>query len=622
MWGLFASTRYVEGLEGKLEEIVVPEAPPGEEAFFEHGDEDPSADEVPVLQDGGEGAAPECDEGDDDADGGEVEGMGLDIEMDGSVAAHVRNDLVGCTEEGRLEPTTALPTTTVSWAQTGEDFLETMLGQGTVAKLLGANPVSRSGGSFGLPFVSQLIAIGRSQVRTEPLRSKDPFWLFDVVHHPFPQPPSPRPAPSTDDDPPRVRTLLCELLEKRLRSEAQAGSGCLTSAIVAGIYDCIRLRVFFDRLANRLGTLLLHAFEETAKLPKAQRSAAYLITRKIALWGSLDLRNDLAVISAYLLAHKSTSQLGDRKLDTEDLVKELAFGVGDVFAARSLPPWERARAEGVDIPLIALPVQKLGNKGEEATFYLGGVLIHNAHDLLVRWATAAGKTIRKCLKENPEGTWPSKPAQKTMAAALAKLHVTLMLMKVVSSGLLTLPRATFRVKDPRSAVQKMQDKGGLMWPASGLKDIIRRMLDKCRQCMAFAREPQSTASHLDDIMKMMLSTVGAESASFVKLVTTPIRAPVRTAVPDPLWVAHIGRPGYRDPNPDRWGPNAFTGSSWLADDVYEEYAAKLFKPVATSLVNSKRGQLLAILQAAWTPEGRAAQSKAKAGTRTALAHNA
>ena len=41
-----------------------------------------------------------------------------------------------------------------------------------------------------------------------------------------------------------------------------------------------------------------------------------------------------------------------------------------------------------------------------------------------------------------------------MAAALAKLHVTLMLMQVVSSGLLTLPRATFRVKDSRSAVHR------------------------------------------------------------------------------------------------------------------------------------------------------------------------
>ena len=210
-----------------------------------------------------------------------------------------------------------------------------------------------------------------------------------------------------------------------------------------------------------------------------------------------------------------------------------------------------------------------------------------------------------------------------MTGALQKLHVALCLQRVINSGLVTLPRGTFRRHDPRSFEQRMNDRGGLLWPTPPLQAIFAKMLEAVRSWMAFACTDIGRGMNINSILDKMLGQVEAASPDFQDLVTLPMRQPHRPQAPVISTVARIADCGVADTNPARWGQDAIMGTGsegWLHDTEYASWADKLFKEIGQSVVNSKKGQLLNILTAqeqADSRKGRAAQTGA---TRTTLAN--
>ena len=153
---------------------------------------------------------------------------------------------------------------------------------------------------------------------------------------------------------------------------------------------------------------MLQAYTESAKKSHSRWSETFEILSTDVLWHAVGLRNDLAVICA-ALQDVTSEEAGYRKIVVEDaFVKALAFfGVGDVFAARSLPPWERSFAEFGDIPSTILPAAVTGEDVDHANLYLAGYALRKAVGVLAQWTKEAGKTIRTCLKNAPGEAKPS-----------------------------------------------------------------------------------------------------------------------------------------------------------------------------------------------------------------------
>ena len=230
--------RYVEQLnagksdDARVSAVQLPAVPAEDEKLFDEGDECPeqTANEGDEGDDGDEGNAGE--EGEARTEDDEAVRTKEDVE---AVVEHGAED--DCLVEDLGDSSELGVLRSSNWAHTSDGVLDGLFGEGVSEYL-----VSHANGSDTKAADTELTS----------------SFIFPGLQAFFPEgtqlpEPLPEREPPAKGEEPRRRTLLCELLQKRLEVEAQTGCGSLTPEIVAKMYGAPVLSSIFDRIANLLG---------------------------------------------------------------------------------------------------------------------------------------------------------------------------------------------------------------------------------------------------------------------------------------------------------------------------------------------------------------------------------